>query len=135
MIYYVSASDPGRDSDGRFRKRSDGDGSYIRKPEPFYGPRWGPYAFFKAYPVPDRQHPLAILPANWGNHQALNRQADANMIANERRKKLALVDDLDPNLQQNVEDAPDGAVVPCRLMQTPCSRQQHSHRPGRPNPC
>lgn len=115
MIYYVSASDPGRDEKGRFRSKETSDAAYIRKPEPFYGPRWGPYAFFKMYPVPDKQHPLAVLPANWGNHQALNRQADANMAANERRKKIAFVDDLDPDIQQKVEEAPDGGVVPAKM--------------------
>jgi len=115
MIYYVTLSDPTRDQSGRFRDREEGDSSYIRDPEPFYGPRWGPYSFFKAYPVPDKQHPLAILPANWGNHQALNRQADANMAANERRKKIAFVDDLDPDIQQKVEEAPDGGVVSAKM--------------------
>ncbi len=115
MIFYVTLSDPSRDGRGRFRKRSEEDAGFIRRPEPFYGPRWGPYAFFKAYPVPDRQHPLAIIPANWGNHLALNRQADANLAANERRKKLAFVDDLDVDIQQKVEEAPDGSVVPAKM--------------------
>jgi hypothetical protein len=115
MIFYVTLSDPGRDGDGKYRKRKEGDDGFIRRPEPFYGPRWGAYSFFQAYPVPDKQHPLAIMPANLGNHQALNRQADANMAANERRKTIAFVDDMDPDLQQKVEEAPDGSVIPAKI--------------------
>lgn len=115
LIYYVTLSDAKRDSSGRFRSREDGDDDFIRRPEPFFGPRWGPYSFFLAYPVPDRMHPLAVMPANLANHQALNRHVEANERANLRRKKIALVDDLDPDLQKNVEDAPEGSVVPAKV--------------------
>lgn len=87
----------------------------IHKPEPFYGPRWGPYSFFKPYCVPDKQHPLAVLPATYGQHLGLNRVAEANIAAIERRKTVTFVDDLDPDIQEKVEEVPDGSVVPAKM--------------------
>lgn len=93
----------------------DDESNFIHKPEPFYGPRWGPYSFFKPYYVPDRQHPLAVLPATYGQHLGLNRVAEANIASIERRKTITFVDDLDPDIQEKVEEAPDGSVVPAKM--------------------
>jgi len=83
----------------------------IRKPRPAFVPRWGPYSLFGAYIVPDKQHPLSLLCAIDGVHRALNRQADANLRAMERRKALAAVASTEPDAASLVEDAPDGSVV------------------------
>lgn len=83
----------------------------IRDPRPAFCPRWGPYSFFGAYVVPSEQHALSLPTAVDGVDGALNRQADANVRAMERRKSLVFAQQGDLELAAKVEEAPDGGVV------------------------
>jgi len=83
----------------------------IRDPRPAFCPRWGPYSFFGAYVVPSEQHALSLLTVADGVDGALNRQADANLMAMERRKSLIFAQKGDLELAENVEAAFDGGVV------------------------
>lgn len=91
----------------------DGKGAaaFLRKPRPFFGPRWGPYVVGGQYTVPDESAPLSALTANEGQIQELNNQARANNNAAQRRKTLALVDGLKPSLINKLASSPDGDIV------------------------
>ena len=85
---------------------------FIRKPRPYYGPRWGPYTLFGVYTVPDQVYPLSPLVAVEGQIQDLNAQANAARIAAENYKKLIFVDKTDPRLEQRLKDSKTDFVIP-----------------------
>ena len=85
---------------------------FIRKPRPFYGPRWGPYTVFGVYNVPDQVYPLSPLVAVEGQIQDLNAQANAARIASENYKKLIFVDKTDPRLEQRLKDSKTDFIIP-----------------------
>jgi hypothetical protein len=84
---------------------------YLRKPQPVFCPRWGPYVVGGAYTVPDSVAPLAPLVAAEGQISELNTHVRAANRAAARRKSVALVDGLKPTETQKMVNAQDGDVV------------------------
>jgi hypothetical protein len=85
---------------------------FVRKPRPYYGPRWGPYTMFGVYHIPNSIYPLSPLAAIEGQIQDLNTHTTAMSASAENYKKLILVDDTDPKFIQRVKDARDSFVIP-----------------------
>ena len=86
--------------------------AFIRKPRPYYGPRWGPYVLFGIYKVPNAIYPLSPLVAIEGQVEELNRHAESASQSAEQYKKLILVDNTDPKFSQRVKDSQDNYVIP-----------------------
>ena len=97
---------------------SESDGSLdvqqVREPRAYYGPRWGPYHVFGVYSVPDDTRPLAPLQMGESQIQALNDHAKAADYADRKYKRLVLVDDQDPKLQQRLKSGADLWVIPVK---------------------
>jgi hypothetical protein len=77
-LYYLpvdgSGVDPAKGDEGNFD-------IFLRKPQLYYGPQWGPYEFNGAFVVPDDPFPLSPLMPNKASVDALNRlvaQANAS---------------------------------------------------------
>lgn len=87
-------------------------GMRIRKPQPFYGPPWGPYAFGGVYTVPDSAFPLSPLVATKDQQDELARVALAANKAAEKYKRLLLVNKNHPKLVQAIKNAEHDVVLP-----------------------
>lgn len=83
----------------------------LRKPRPYYGPRWGPYTIFGAHIVPGDPYPLGALVAIEKQIELLNASRKALDLSGTKRKKLMLYDNTDPNIAQALLDCPDGGSV------------------------
>ena len=101
-IYTISVNTSGDDEKTAF----------IRKPRPYYGPRWGPYVFFGLYKVPDSFYPLSPLVAVEGQIRDLNNHVESASNSAAKYKKLILVDNTDPKFVQRVKDARSDFVIP-----------------------
>jgi hypothetical protein len=84
---------------------------FLRKPRPFYGPRWGPYTIFGAYTVPRSAWFMGPLQAHEGQVRELNINARANSTSAARRKTIMLYDEADKKTAEAVLKAPDGSGV------------------------
>lgn len=91
-------------------KGEKGKAVYLRKPRPFFGPPWGPYALFGAYPVSGQAHPLAPIPAVHTQSEELNAHANAASRAAGREKSLVLVNGTNNALKKAMKDGKDGEV-------------------------
>lgn len=91
-------------------KNAKGQAVHIRKPRPFYGPSWGPYAFFGAYPVPNECYPLAPIAAVAAQSMELNIHANAASRAAAREKKLTLIGDNNKAAGKATKSGKDGEV-------------------------
>lgn len=83
---------------------------YIREPQPYYGPRWGPYTMFGVYGVPNELYKLSPLVAVETQVQELNHHAQAVSRSAARYKKFVAYEKSDPESQQLI-DSPDGYAV------------------------
>lgn len=88
-----------------------GKGAYIRKPRPFYGPRWGPYTQWGVYINPDNPYPLSPLLATFTQQAELNAHAKAMSRSASQYKRIVLVSDRNPKLAQDIAESPDMFVV------------------------
>lgn len=86
----------------------------VREPRAFYGPRWGPYTVFGVYSIPDDTRPLAPLQMAESQMAALNDHAKAADYADRKYKRLVLIDDQDPKLQQRIKSGIDLSVIPVK---------------------
>jgi hypothetical protein len=84
----------------------------IREPQAYYGPRWGPYQIWGSYTVPDSTFPLGQLTATEHQTRELNSVANGMSVANSQYKRMVLVDDTDPDLQEKLEKSGQDYVVP-----------------------
>ena len=78
------------------------DALLIRKPRPFFGPRWGPYTYIGANVVPDDSYhlgPIQPVRSSISMYNAVNDTADRAMA---NYKRLVFVDDLEENLAERV---------------------------------
>ena len=66
-------------------------GDYIKRPEPFFGPRWGPYTLAGDKVVPDEAIPLGPLVSVWAQVQALNEFTRSMLKALANYKRLIIV--------------------------------------------
>jgi len=85
---------------------------WLKPPQPYYGPRWGPYTMFGVYPVPDMPMPLSPLVAVDRQIRELNKHAKAASKAMAEYKRLVFVDSGDPDLADQVRDGGDALVIP-----------------------
>lgn len=83
---------------------------WLRKPQPFYGPRWGPYQTSGAYAVPDEAIALSPIAGTKQQSEHLNAVARANQRAVEDYKRMALVGNNDPDLELTVTEGRHGYV-------------------------
>lgn len=86
------------------------DARWIREPQPYYGPRWGPYQTAGAYIVPDDATPLSPIAGTKAQADHLNAVARANQRAVEDYKRMALVSNADPSLEVTVTEGRHGYV-------------------------
>ena len=87
-------------------------GTEVRKPRPFYGPPWGPYAFGGVYTVPDSPYPLSPLVATKDQQDEVSRVAMAANKSAEKYKRLLLVDKKNNKLVKAIKDAEHDVVIP-----------------------
>lgn len=80
----------------------------LRKPRPFFGPRWGPYTVIGCYIVPDSPWPLSLLAATAGQQEQASRIANAVDAQVAAYKRLGLTND--PILAQMVKDRPTDTI-------------------------
>lgn len=102
MIYTLAAHQRTTDKKGK--------AIYLREPRPYYGPEWGPYSFFGAYPVPNQCHPLSPLAALAALCEEVNGHANAASRAAGREKTLTLVNSSDNAAAKAVKDGKDGEI-------------------------
>lgn len=88
----------------------EADARWIRDPQPFFGPRWGPYQTSGAYVVPDEAIRLSPIAGTKQQADHLNAVARANERAVVDYKRMALVGHGDPDLELAVVDAEHGSV-------------------------
>ena len=84
---------------------------FLRKPRPYYGPRWGPYTIWDAYYVPRSPWPMGPFQAMDGLVRAVNAQARVNLRRARGRKDLMLFDESDTKDAEKILNAPDGSGV------------------------
>lgn len=85
---------------------------WLRKPRPFYGPRWGPYSVFGAYVDPDCPMPLGPLGIVYQQIDDLNDHARSIARSCTTYKRLILVDAGSKKLANVLKSTPDSFVVP-----------------------
>lgn len=85
-------------------------GRFIRPPRPYFGPEWGPYTFFAAYPVPRQSYPLCPIGAIWDNVKELNKHTVAVARGADRRKSVVLVDSSAQETAAKIRTVGDGEV-------------------------
>jgi len=83
---------------------------WLRKPVPYFGPRWGPYQSAGAYIVPDDATPLSPVTATVAQADHLNAIARSIQSSIEDYKRLALVSNGDPDLETIVAEGQHGFV-------------------------
>lgn len=84
--------------------------AWVRKPRPFYGPRWGPYTVYGAYHEPDSPTPLAPLMAVAAQMEDLNDHARSVARSSTMYKRGVIIDSPDKKLINNIKSTPDGYV-------------------------
>lgn len=88
---------------------------FIRRPRPFYGPAWGPYAMLGAYKVPGSPYPLGPLTATEGQSRELNAHKRAGLDSARNRKRILLGSDKDSTLVDTVLDTRDGEAAVVKM--------------------
>jgi len=88
---------------------------FIRKPRPFFGPAWGPYALLGAYKVPGSPYPLGPLTATEGQNRELNAHKRAGLDSARNRKRILLGSDKDTTLVDTVLDTRDGEAAVVKM--------------------
>lgn len=83
---------------------NDTGGAYLKPPEPFFGPRWGPYTVGGAYIVPDCPFPLSLLMATAGHIEQSSRLAQAVDAQVAAYKRLLLASAGAPHLAKLIKD-------------------------------
>lgn len=78
---------------------------------PWYGPEWGPYQVFQAYPVPSQVYPLSPLIAVQDQIIDMNTHARSASRSAAGRKTIFIVDGTISNLPDDIKDAKDREVI------------------------
>lgn len=102
-IYYLANCDTmptGREGDTeytRMRRREvhDKKSEFVRKPQPYFGPKRGPYIMFGAYYVPSESTPLGPLTATEPQTRSVNEIARALHDSARAYKRVLGVDELE----------------------------------------
>lgn len=88
---------------------------WLLPPQPYYGPREGPYTIGGAYPVPNEPVPLGPIPAVQAQADDLNEHTRAMLESMRRYKRMVLVSDEDPNLATILKDGRHDGVYPVNI--------------------
>lgn len=83
----------------------------VREPQPYYGPKTGPYTVYGAYTVPGDPYPLGPLQANCEQIEELNKQTEAQLRADLSYKRLGIVADKGKGLRRRLEKAEGGQLI------------------------
>lgn len=84
---------------------------WVREPRPYYGPRWGPYSYIGAYPVPGESRKLSPLTAVEPLVRNLNQHARAVRDGAATYKRFPVVAGDDPKIAQSIKSAQHGHVL------------------------
>jgi hypothetical protein len=103
MIYTVAAPASG-----------EGSATFVRPPEEFFGPAWGPYSSCDAAYVIDEPYGQSAVMATRGQIQDLNRHAKVASARGARQKRVYLIDSPDEELSAKVQDAVDDELITIR---------------------
>lgn len=110
--------DPNDGFNGALVTLVEGQGEkWVREPRPFYGPRWGPYTMFGAYPVVNDPYPLSPFVATYEQIMWLNKIVSASNEAIAKYKRLILCSASNPDLIAKLKSNPDSLVVPVQGFQ------------------
>lgn len=90
-----------RDKDGNVGRE------YLRKPRPYWGPRWGPYNWCGCYIVPDHTPSLSPIVAAQAVVDALNGMTRAAIKALESYRKLILAGESDETIVEILKQGRD----------------------------
>jgi len=98
---------------GGVRKDKESDWSYefLRKPRPYWGPSWGPYAEFGAYVEPDSPYAMSPLQATYIQTKELNLHAKAMSRNAAQYKRLVVVSDRNPKLAHDLKSKDDMYII------------------------
>lgn len=92
--------------------QSEGNGTFIREPYPYFGPSWGPYAFQPWYNVPDDPFGMSPLGATQTQANQYNQLAQVMSEAVKNYKRLMLVSEDESDLAEKIQNKPHDFVVP-----------------------
>lgn len=84
---------------------------FLRKPRPFFGPKWGPYTRLGYYEVPGETYELSPVAVCMQQVEELNAHVVAVANAAARMKNLVFVDASADTLEHAVTNSPDGSVL------------------------
>lgn len=116
LVRYRDAQ--GRDRSGRFTSKPLADKTaFVRAPQPFFGPRTGPYTLFSAYYVPSESVPLGPLTAQEAQVRGVNEIArSAHDSARDYKRVMAVDEDTQDGfgrrVQQTLHDNFVGVQLP-----------------------
>ena len=85
--------------------------AWLRKPRPFYGPRWGPYTVFRAHKVPGHLAALGPVTATMPQSTEVNLHAVALARSSRRKKAITVFDGLTPVDEKALMSAEDRDVL------------------------
>jgi hypothetical protein len=105
-IYTLAASQPSDDDKQQV--------AFIREPRPYFGPAWGPYTLYGAYPVPLDPWPMAPFAATYLQQRDLNDIVRAAVEAMRKYKRVVFVSDQNPDLARKAKDSEDAFVIPVK---------------------
>lgn len=111
-IFTIGYAQEGYSDESPNAERDDENVVMLRPPRPYYGPRWGPYAQFGFYHVPDSVFPLAPLTAVEGQVRDLNEHVSAAQRSAARYKRIVLVDGDDRKLPKVIAKSEHDFVIP-----------------------
>lgn len=107
MLYTLGVAFTGQANNPASQKRKSG---YLRDPQPFFGPAWGPYIHFDCWPVPGGAYPLAPLMAVKEQAEEHNAQLIAITEAVLNRKTVIITGASNTGLRNTLKNARDGTV-------------------------
>jgi hypothetical protein len=111
MLYTLAVAGPTSDEDDPYV-------GYIRKPQPYYGPRSGPYTLLGVYTVPGDPYPLSPLTATNQLTQEINGSLRQLVSNGQSYKRIYLVDAKNKKLATDIKEMPDRFVIPVEGLDT-----------------
>lgn len=88
--------------------------AYIRKPRPYYGPKWGPYTIYGLYPVPDSPYYLSPLAVSKEQSDDLNLHARVLARSARNMKTVQIVQASDNAMKHALKNAEHNDIIPAK---------------------
>ena len=111
MLYTLAVAGPTSTDDEPFV-------GYVRAPQPYYGPRSGPYTLLGIYNVPGDPYPLSPLTATNQLTQEINGSLRQLVSNGQSYKRIYLVDAKNKKLATDIKEMPDRFVIPVEGLDT-----------------